>query len=301
MLDDLSLFVCIVESGSLNAAAGKLGMPAATLTRRLQKLEQALGCRLLHRSARRMQPTGEGWQYFERCRPLLASLQQATASLDAELNRPAGAVRVLAPITLAGVLYREAWGSFLSRYPDIQLELRLANEREDLLALGADLALRVGELPDSQLGQRLLGWGHTMLVASPGYLARAPKLQTPNDLARQTLLIAEPMHTWRLRHDNGETMTLRPDGQVRLRVNDMALAVEMAQAGHGILYCPVTAALSALETGQLCNPLPLWQGAALPIYALWPPQRTLPARVRVLLDHLLAFSAAHPRLAKPSH
>ncbi|MBV8045547.1 MAG: LysR family transcriptional regulator, partial [Paludibacterium sp.] len=92
-----------------------------------------------------------------------------------------------------------------------------------------------------------------------------------------------------------------PDGQVRLRVNDMALAVEMAQAGHGILYCPVTAALSALETGQLCNPLPLWQGAALPIYALWPPQRTLPARVRVLLDHLLAFSAAHPRLAKPSH
>ncbi|TDR80211.1 LysR family transcriptional regulator [Paludibacterium purpuratum] len=297
MLDDLALFVCIVENGSLNAAAAKLDMPAATLTRRLQKLEQALGCRLLHRSARRLIPTGEGWQYFERCRPLLASLQQATASLDAELNRPAGTVRVLAPITLAGIMYRDAWASFLARYPEIQLELRLANEREDLLTQGADLALRVGELDDPLFGQRLLGWGHTTLVASPDYLARHPVLRAPNDLSGHTLLMAEPLTSWRLQHESsGERMTIQPDGPVRLRVNDMQLAIEMAVAGQGILYCPLRAAEAALADDRLRNPLPGWRGISLPVYALWPPQRTLPARVRVLLDHLLAYSAGSERL-----
>lgn len=292
MLDDLALFISIVECGSLHAAAQRHAMPPATLTRRLQKLERTLGCRLLHRSARRLLPTGEGWQYYERCRPLLTSLQQATSSLDAELNRPAGMVRVLAPVTLAGVMYREAWASFMAQYPAIQLVLQLANERQDLLAEGADLALRVGELTDSLYGQRSLGKGQTVLVAAPDYLARAGWPASPAALEQHDLLVAEPMRRWRLQaRTDGESVVFLPDDPVRLRVNDMQLAIEMAVAGHGILYCPLRAAEGALANGRLVNPLPGWQGEALPVYAMWPPQRTLPARVRVLLDFLLDWTA----------
>lgn len=292
MFDDLALFVRIVDSGSLNAAAQKAGLPAPTLTRRLQKLEAALGCTLLHRSARRLVPTPEGWQYYERCRPLLASLAQATESLDESLHRVAGSLRLLAPVTLANALYRDAWAGFLERHPAVRLELRLANEVEDLLERGADLALRVGEQPDSRFTQRRLGLTRTALVAAPAYLARQGRPARPADLAGHALLVAEPLQRWTLAHrPSGETLSLAAPAAPRVAVNDMQLAVDLAIAGQGILFCPLAAARAALQDGRLQHALTDWRGDARPIYALWPQQRALPARVRALVDHLVDFSA----------
>ena len=294
MLDDLALFVRIVESGSLSAAAAKAQMPGATLTRRLQKLEQDLGCKLLHRSARRLLPTPEGWLYYERCRPLLASLQQATASLDAELSQVAGSIRVLAPVTLANGLLREAWAGFLERYPDVQLELRLSNSIEDLLDQGADIALRVGDLEDSLLNQRRLGVAPTAMLASPAYLERQGWPQTPADLSGLALLLAEPIAQWWLVHaDTGETVCPPMPSAPRLRVNEMQLAVDMAIAGLGVVYCPLQPAMAAMEAGQLVHALPRWRGVARPVHAVWPRQGALPARVRALVDHLCAYAEAN--------
>ena len=131
MLDDLALFVAIVEAGSLHAAAVKEDLPAATVTRRLQKLESQLGYRLLNRSARRLQPTAEGWQYYEQCRPLVHALRQATQQLDASLSAVSGSIRVLAPVNFASGLLTPAWVSFMRQYPDIRLELELSNLRRD--------------------------------------------------------------------------------------------------------------------------------------------------------------------------
>ena len=149
MLDELALFVSIVETGSLRAAAEKASVPPPTLTRRLQKLEQHLGCRLLHRSARRMTPTREGWQYYEQCRSLVHSLQQATERLDVTLNQVSGFIRILAPADLANENLAPAWMSFLAQYPEIRLELELSNYTQDLIGSGADVAIRVGTQPDS--------------------------------------------------------------------------------------------------------------------------------------------------------
>ena len=151
MLDDLALFVTIVEEGSLNAAAVRENLPPATVTRRLQKLESELGYRLLNRSARRLQPTAEGWQYYERCRPLVRALRQATQQLDASLSDISGTIRVLAPVNFASGLLTPAWASFMHRYPHIKLELELSNRLQDLVASGADLAIRVGSLDDCLL------------------------------------------------------------------------------------------------------------------------------------------------------
>lgn len=297
MLDDLALFVSIVETGSLSAAARKAGMPAATLTRRLQKLEAQLGCRLLHRSARRLLPSSEGWQYYERCRPLLQSLQQATEALDATLHRVAGTVRVLAPVNLANSILRPAWAGFMQCYPDIRLELQLGNLQEDLLASGADLAIRAGEQADSTLNQRRLGVTRTTLVAAPDYLAQAEPLTMPEQLARHALLLAEPLSGWVLRHRvTGERYALPPPASPRLRVNEMEVAVDMAKAGLGILYCPITHSHAGLGSGALQRVLPEWTTESRPIYAVWPQQRHLPARVRALLDHLLEFARHEPLL-----
>lgn len=301
MLDDLALFVSIVELGSLNAAARQAGLPAATVTRRLQRLEAELGCRLLHRSARRLQPSSEGWQYYERCRPLLQSLQQATEALDASLNRLSGVVRVLAPVNLACGPLQPAWGAFMRRYPELRLELQLSNLREDLLDHGADLAIRVGEQADSTLGQRRLGTVSTLLVASPGYLARVPALDHPAQLDGHALLLAEPLRLPTLRHrDSGEHYAVRPPATPRLRVNEIQLAVEMARAGLGVLHCPLTQCHHLLASGALVPVLPEWRSPSRPLYALWPQQRQLPARVRVLVDLLLEFARGEPLLNEPA-
>ncbi|MGK5021484.1 LysR family transcriptional regulator [Janthinobacterium sp. LB2P10] len=295
MLDDLALFVAIVEAGSLHAAAVKEDLPAATVTRRLQKLEGQLGYRLLNRSARRLQPTAEGWQYYEQCRPLVHALRQATQQLDASLSAVSGCIRVLAPVNFASGLLTPAWVSFMQQYPDIRLELELSNLLQDLVSSGADLAIRVGALDDSSLMQRRLGSAALVMVAAPAYLARAGVPRDLQELALHQLIVAEPLRTWRLRRPgDGAEMLIEP--QARLRVNEMRLAVEMADAGIGILLCPLLQCRDEVARGSLVRVLPDWMPQPRHVYAVWTQRRYLPARVRVLLEHLAAFAADNPLL-----
>lgn len=298
MLDDLALFVAIVDSGSLSAAAHRLSLPPATLTRRLQQLEQRLDCKLLHRSARRLQPTAEGLAYYERCSPLLQALKQATENLETSQTRVHGVVRLLAPMNLAKGPLMPVWCSFLERYPDVQLELRLSNLREDVLEQGADLAIRVGALADSSLQGRRLGTAAMGLLAAPRYLAQAPAITSPQDLPQHRWLVADPLRTLHLNHAaTGESYSqpLMSTG-VRGIVNDVVVAAELACAGQGLLYGPLWACADPLQNGALVQVLPQWQARSHDISLVWPQQRQLPARVRALIDLLVEFSASSPAL-----
>lgn len=296
MLDDLALFVAIVEAGSLNAAAEKEGLPTATVTRRLQKLEAALGYRLLHRSARRTQPTAEGLQYYEQCRPLVHALRQATLRLDATLGAVEGSIRVLAPVNFAIEVLAPAWASFLEQYPKVQLELELSNELQDLVGSGADLAIRIGALPDSTLTQRKLGNTSLVLAASPAYLARNGTPRNPAELEGHASIATLPLREWRLQDPvSGALTVLHPEP--RVRVNEGRIAVMMAEAGLGIVLAPELQCHAALESGRLVRLLPEWMPATpRSVYAVWSQQRYLPARVRALLEHLAAYTAQHPLL-----
>lgn len=295
MLDDLALFVSIVDAGSLHAAAVRANLPPATVTRRLQKLESELGYRLLNRSARRLQPTAEGWQYYEQCRPLVHALRHATQQLDASLSAVSGAIRVLAPVNFASGLLTPAWVSFMQQYPDITLELELSNRLQDMVTSGADLAIRVGSLDDSSLMQGRLGSAGLVMVAAPAYLARAGVPQDLADLERHALIVAEPLRTWRLRRPgDGVEMVIQP--QARMRVNEMRLAVQMAEGGVGILLCPLLQCRQEVADGRLLRVLPDWMPQPRHVYAVWTQRRYLPARVRVLLEHLSAFAQQCPLL-----
>lgn len=295
MLDDLSLFVSIVEAGSLSAAAEKEGLPTATVTRRLQTLERTLGYRLLARSARRMQLTAEGSQYYEQCRPLIHALRQATQRLDAVLGSMTGNIRVLAPTNLASGPLTPAWASFMQKYPGVTLELELSNIVQDLVGSGADLAIRVGALNDSALMQRRLGATDVVMVAAPSYLRDAGTPDSPEELSAHSMIVAEPLRQWRLRNpsDNTETV-IQP--HPRFRTDEMRLAVSMAEAGAGILLCPKIQCHAGLEAGNLVALLSDWMPEPRHIYAVWSQQRYLPARVRALLEHLAEFIAGYPLL-----
>lgn len=291
----MALFVSVVELGSLRAASLKADLPAPTVTRRLQKLEEALGCRLLHRSARRLVPTPEGLQYFEQCRPLLQALQQATQSLDAHLHQEAGLVRVLAPINLANGPLRSYWSSFMRQHPSIQLELRLSNHHEDLLGVGGDVAVRAGPLPDSSLSQRRLGAVSNVLVASPDYLKSAPPLSGPADLGAHRLVVADPVTQWRFQHRHTRVQhTCVP--QAHCRVNEMQLAAHMAESGVGLTYLPHTQLHARMQRGALVEALPDWQAEQRTVYVVWPQGQLMPLRVRLLVEHLVACAAADPLL-----
>lgn len=294
MLDDLALFVAIVESGSLSAAAKADGTPAATVTRRLQKLERRLGCRLLSRSARRLLPTPEGLQYYEQCRPLVHALQQATTSLDATFHAVAGNIRVLAPEGLAGGPLADAWAQFLVGHPDVTLELVLSNTLQDLVSSGADLAIRIGPQPDSALTQRRIGQVRVILVAAPSYLQAHGQPREHASLTAHHFIVAPPLDPGRML-SLGAAGAPTPQELVRARVSDMKLAVTLAQTGIGLLLCPAHQCAAELERGSLIE-LSFASLPSRPVYAIWPQQQYLPARVRALVEHLDAFAAGHPLL-----
>lgn len=293
MLDDLALFVAIVEGGSLNAAALREGLPAATVTRRLQRLEKRLGCRLLERSARRMMPTPEGLQYYEQCRPLVHGLGQITRSLDDAMHAMAGSVRVLAPEGLAIGALAPAWASFLENHPGITLQLELSNAVQDLIGSGADLAIRVGRQRDSALTQRRLGTLEIGLVASPGYLSAHP-LVAGQPLDQHRVLVAEPLDPTRL--PSPEQPLLRLADAVRMRVNNMTLAIQLAESGLGLLLCPLHQCAAALKEGRLVRVSADNQLPSREVFAVWSQRHYLPARVRALVEHLASFFTSDPRL-----
>jgi len=297
MLDDLSLFVTIVEEGSLSAAAHKLDLPGATVTRRLRRLEDQLGCRLLSRSARRMQTTAEGAQYYEQCRPLVHALRQTTQRLEATFGTVAGSIRVLAPVNFGSGVLTDAWASFLLKFPEVQLDLKLSNAIEDLIGSGADIAIRIGSLNDSSLTQRRLARVESIVVAAPAYLARSAPVDRPEAFQDHSLIVADPFQEWELRHPpTGARFVVQPSARFRVS-NEMNVAVAMARAGIGILFCPMTQCRHELDNGTLVRLLPEWTTPPREVYAVWAQQRFLPARVRALLDHLVEFAQSHPLLS----
>ncbi|MNN35598.1 HTH-type transcriptional regulator DmlR [compost metagenome] len=223
------------------------------------------------------------------------SLREVIEQLDDTFNEVKGLLRVLAPVNLANGIFAPAWNEFLQSHPGVRLELQLSNHTQDLLAGHADLAIRTGEQPDSQLHQRKLGNIGVKLVASPGYLQNRSSVSTPAELRSHEIVVAEPLGLWTFRHrHSNEHFELSPSA--RLRVNDLGLALDAACNGMGILMCPLNICHEALQAGTLVEVMADWRMPTRAIYAVWPQQRYLPARVRALVDYLSGFAVAHPLL-----
>ncbi|MFD2206139.1 LysR family transcriptional regulator [Kiloniella antarctica] len=295
MIDEIALFVHIVQNRGLAAAAEQLNLPPATVTRRLQKLESTLGCQLIHRSARKFNLTAEGEVYYQAYADLVLQFEATSRNLSADIHQLTGKLTVLAPTNVSVKVLQPMWSAFIKLYPEIQLHLYLSNETKDIMADQVDMALRIGPQVDSQLFQKKIGLVSTILVASPEYLFANGTPQGLNALQDHRLIAVSTLPVWRLKNtETGLEENLHPLADTM--VNDIGMASQLARDGHGVVLLPLSEMVNELQQGQLQRVLSPWCGPEREIFAVWPTGRLLSTRAKCLRDFMQAYLGKHPVL-----
>ncbi len=288
MFDDIVLFIHIVQSQGLAAAAQKLNIPAATITRRLQKLERSLGCQLIHRSARKFVLTQEGEAYYHAYAELVDQLESTQRNLSSEMLEMSGKLKVLAPTNISIGMLQPMWSSFIKTYPDIQLEVSLNNSFEDLLPSQADIALRIGPQQDSILYQKRLGSLKTVMVASPEYLEEKGEPKTLEELPLHNLIGSQTVSVWHLSDDRSD---VKKDVRPRFKTvsNDIKFISQLVCDGIGISLLPISEVQTHIQKGELRHVLPNWVGPNRDLFAVWPTGRLLNAKAKCLRDFMQSY------------
>lgn len=284
LLNDMALFVEVVKARSFRRAAETMGMPNSTLSRRISGLEKAIGLRLLHRTTRRIELTEAGQIYFERCKRIVDEARLAHEQLGAMLAQPSGVLRVSLPVDFATIFLAPQMAEFARRYPGISFELDLTPRRVDLVAEPFDVAIRMGEQPDSTLIARQLARLPRHLYASPRYLEHAGEPRLPADLTRHECLRMRPVEAgaWTL-HDAGETVEVAVGG--RFLLNSIGMIRRLATLDHGIAMLAEEVVAEDLAEGRLRRVLPCWYATPIPVYAITE-TRLLPAKTQRFIEFL---------------
>jgi DNA-binding transcriptional LysR family regulator len=289
-LVDVLAFVRVAETGSFARAAERMGLSKPVLSRRVARLERQLGARLLTRTARGAQPTDIGAAYYARAANVLAELDAAEEVVAAAVTQVAGPIRLTAPLSFGIRHLAEALSEFAAAHPKVELDIVLEDRTVDLAEGGYDLAVRIGQLRDSALIARRIAPMRRVVVASADYLARYGRPETPADLAGHGVLLYA-YDEWRFRV-NGGWETARVSPVMRSNNGDMLLAA--ARAGLGIAMLPTFIAgpaLAAETVEPLLTDYPLEEGA---LHAVMPPGRATTARVRALVEFLVARFGPEP-------
>ena len=295
-LKQIESFVAVATLGSLTAAANAEGVAPAVIGRRIDALEERLAVKLLVRTTRRITLTHEGGAFLEDCTRLLADLASAEASVSAGGVKASGFLRVTAPAGFGRRHVAPLVPGFIAEHPDLSLSLNLSDRVVDIVNEGFDCAIRVGDLPDSNLVSLRLADNRRMCVAAPAYLKRAGTPKQPGDLMRHQCLTlssdASQTRGWAFRIDEQLTH-LRPSG--RLDCSDGQVLHEWCLEGLGIAWRSTWEVERDVTEGRLVSVLDNF--AALPngVYAVFAHRKHLPLRVRLWVDYIKA------RYADPTH
>lgn len=295
-LDDLDLFVGIVEAGSLSAAARTRGLPKSSVTRRLAALENRLQARLIERNTRHLAPTEAGRRLYERLRPAITDMRAAEAEFKSEVSKPHGHLRLTATGAFGRLFIAPLLGRYLRRHPSVSAELLLLDRPVSVIDEGFDLAIRMGPLQDSAMVHRKLADIRRVLCAAPAYLTAAKPLQRLQDLKRADGLVSVDGNLWSFAVA-GRIVTITPRRQ--LATNQLEVLHSAVLGGCGIAMLPAFLVEDDLEAGRLVEILADHQPIAGAAHALWPSSRNMPARTRGFIDFLAAYFAAPEALRIP--
>lgn len=283
-LNDIVVFARVVEAGSFTAAARLLAMPKTTVSRRVAALEREVGVRLLQRTTRSLNMTDAGRLYYEQSSQGLRTIEEANLRLAEARTEPSGTIRISAPVGFGGHFLIDAVVSFLATYPKTNVELRLTDDRLNLVEDGIDLAFRTGVLEDSTLIARKLGSTHRLLCASQDYLARHGMPQSPADLTHHQCVIAGPSASsahWVLDGPGGQETVVVAG---RFAANEMQAVVAAALAGFGIAQLPQAIAEGLIHEGQLQHVLKSYTTPAGGLHVLYPSSRHLSPLVKAFIE-----------------
>ncbi|MBV7543156.1 LysR family transcriptional regulator [Acidovorax sp. sic0104] len=289
-LSDMAVFARVVEAGSFSAAARQLGITPSAVSRQVARLEGALRVRLLERTTRKLKLTDAGAAAYSRCQSLVAAAREVWALSDTHTGEPTGMVRMSMPKAVGRQLVHPLVLPFLRKYPQVDVQLLITDRVVDLFEGPIDLALRVTDTPPPGLAGRPLAPLRHLVCASPEYLATHGHPAHPRDLERHACIYLgedERDRHWRF-ECGGEAATVAVRG--RYVANHSEVRLEAALQHLGIASLPGFAARAALQGGALVRVLPDWEhktAYAGMAWLLYPPNRFLPAKLRVWIDHLV--------------
>jgi DNA-binding transcriptional LysR family regulator len=283
-LEAMRVLLAVIDAGSLSAAGRKLGMPLATVSRKVSDLETELKTRLLIRSTRQLTLTEAGRGYVAACRRILDDVNEAERAAAGEYSAPRGDLVVTAPVVFGRLHVLPVLIEFLRAYSQVNVRLVLGDRVVNLLEDHVDLALRIGSLPDSGLVATQLGSIRRVVCASPAYLSESPAPATPRDLTAHQCISLElfaTANTWRFQEAGAEIgVPIHP----RLIVSTAEAAIDAAVEGLGVTCVLSYQVDSALRAGTLQLLLESFEPPPLPDSFLYSSQGRLPLKLRALLD-----------------
>lgn len=283
-IEAMTVFVSTVEGGSLSAAGRKLGMPLATVSRKLSDLETLLKARLLNRSTRRLTLTESGRDYLIACKRILEDLNEAERVAAGEFSEPRGDLVVAAPIVLGRLHVLPVIAQFLDTYPEVNVQFMQGDRIVHLLEEHVDLAVRIGELPDSRLIATRLGHTQRVVCASPAYLAANTHPMHPRELRDHRCISFDALsvaEAWRFQID-GDPVSIPV--RSRLIVNTAEAAIDAAIAGVGLTRVLAYQIQAAQRAGRLQTVLQGFESTPAPISLVYNGQRRLPLKLRAFID-----------------
>ena len=289
LLDNIALFVQIVEKGSLVAAGREAGLSPTTVSERLAALEAYFGVVLLHRTTRAIRLTDEGRTLLEGAKVVLGEVNELETRIRLGAQTLSGPIRVSAPVDLGRSVVAQEVDRFLTDYPATSVELLLADGYVDLVGQGVDIAVRFGAITDSSLRVRSLGQKRRMVCAAPAYLEKFGRPETPEQLKEHNCLLMRfgqnLDNAWRFGAGEAQKTVVVRGNRV---ANDGALVRQWCLAGYGIMLKSELDVAADLAAGKLVELLADYASPATPLQMLFPPSRSQPRRVLALADRLAA-------------
>lgn len=287
-LEAMSVFVAIVDGGSLSAAGRKLGMPLPSVSRKLADLEAHLKTRLITRSTRKLVLTDAGRDYLDACRPILDQVDEAERAAAGAYAKVRGQLVLAAPIVFGRLHMVPVVAAFLEQHPEVDVELRLGDRNVHLIEEHVDLALRIGALPDSGLVATQVGTVRRVVCASADYLRRRGTPQALDDLAAHSCISFDGLdaaRAWSFARTDGarRLVAIRP----RLTVSTADAAIAAATLGLGLTRVLSYQVADALREGRLVRVLANEEPPSVPVSLIYPGQGRLPMKTRAFIDFSL--------------
>jgi DNA-binding transcriptional LysR family regulator len=284
-LNSAWIFVRVVQSGSLSAAARQLQIPVSTVSTKISQLEERLGVSLLIRTTRKLQLTEAGSRYLQLASEACKAIEAAEASTTSEQQEASGLVRMTAPVEMGSTLLTDAISQFKGEHPKVQVELILTDRVVDLVGEGIDLAVRIGALEDSTLVAKKIGSSYFQAYASPSYLKKHGEPRTPQDLRKHDCLNFQgPVKdVWELQK-GGKRAQVEIQGS--FSANNLVALQRLALQGRGIALLPRYFCLEDVADGRLRHVLKGYDSDRFVVHLVYPNQKFIPLRVRLMMDFM---------------